>query len=187
MIQSRFFADLLASNQPQMEGFKHWLFHPGMLFNSGESWWGAQKPRPTPHEGLDLCCFEDTSGQVKRLDKDTRIPATFAGEVIKIDSDFLGQSIFLGHDLLAADGRRLCTAYGHTKPFASLQVGRQVAAGELLAVLATRQKARVLPHLHLTLAWIPVPLDPDRLDWRTLSADEGITLIDPLAILTPPA
>lgn len=189
MIKSSFFEYLLINNQPQMEGFARWILHRGMLFNALETWWGDKKPRPSPHEGLDLCCFEDSSHQVKRIDKSTRIPATFAGEVLHIIPDFLGISIFLGHEILGADGRRLCTAYGHTRPFGSLKVGTKVMAGELIAVIGAGpgKQSRVLPHLHLTLAWLPVTLASERLTWPNLGQDRDITLIDPLAILAPPA
>jgi murein DD-endopeptidase MepM/ murein hydrolase activator NlpD len=172
-----------------MAGFKRWLFQPGMRFNSRETWWGERKPRATPHEGVDLCCLEDAGGQIKNLDKNIKIPATFAGEIIKIADDFLGQSIFLAHEIYATDGRQLCTAYGHTRPLASLQLGQIVAAGEIIAAVSSTadKKSKVTPHLHLTLAWLPVPLEPDRLTWPNLGRDPAITLLDPLAVLTVPA
>lgn len=184
-IDSRFFDYLLAGNQPQMAGFKRWLFQPGMAFDSRETWWGDRKPRAAPHEGLDLCYFEDASGQVKQVDGHTRIPATFAGEVIKIDDDFLGKSIYLGHAILAPDGRRLYTAYGHTRPCAPLKVGQAVAAGEIIALIAAASGSRKAtpPHLHLTLAWMPAVLDPERLSWPNLGQDPEITLLDPLMVL----
>jgi murein DD-endopeptidase MepM/ murein hydrolase activator NlpD len=188
-IKSSFFDYLLASNRPYMAGFKKWLFQPGMLFNSQETWWGEKKPRATPHEGLDLCCFADATGQIKQLDKNIKIPATFAGKIVKIDCDFLGKSIYLSHEIFAADGRQLYTAYGHTEPLAAIQVGKVVEAGEIIAAVAAGPgKSPKLPsHLHLTLAWIPVSRPPDRLNWPNLGADRTITLIDPRSILLPPA
>jgi murein DD-endopeptidase MepM/ murein hydrolase activator NlpD len=189
MEQSKFFDYLLASNGPALAGFKSWLFQPGMLFNSLETWWGERQPRSTPHEGLDLCWFADGAGQRRRVAQDLRIPATFAGKIVKLDRDFLGISIYLSHEILAADGRQLYTAYGHTQPLASLQVGQRVAEGEIIATIAASsgKKARVLPHLHLTLAWMPRALATVRLAWQNLGHDPAITLIDPLAILAPPA
>lgn len=189
MEQSRFFYYLLASNHPAMTHFKKWLFQPGMGFNSGETWWGEKQPRSCPHEGIDLCCFEDGAGQFRQVGQDLQIPATFAGRIIKLARDFLGKSIYLSHEILAADGRQLCTVYGHTRPLASLQVGQPVAAGEIIATLAAAdgKKTRVPPHLHLTLAWIPVAIDPDRLNWQNLGRDPEITLIDPLSVLALPA
>jgi hypothetical protein len=188
MEKSKFFDYLLASNGAALAGFKSWLFQPGMEFNSRRTWWGEQQPRSCPHEGIDLCCFEDSRGQFRQVGPDLQIPAALAGKILKLARDFLGESIYLSHEILAADGRRLCTAYGHTRPLASLQVGQPVAAGEIIAALAAApgKKTRVPPHLHLTLAWIPLALDPDRLDWQNLGRDPAITLIDPLAILLPP-
>ena len=154
-----------------------------------ETWWGEKQPRSCPHEGIDLCCFEDAAGQLKQVGPDLKIPATFAGKVIRLARDFLGESIYLSHEILAADGRQLCTAYGHTRPLASLQVGQQVAAGEIIAALAVAngKKTRVPSHLHLTLAWIPLAIDPNRLDWQNLGRDPAITLIDPFSVLAFPA
>ena len=188
MEKSKFFDYLLASNGPAMAGFKNWLFQPGMAFNSGETWWGEKQPRPSPHEGIDLCCFEDAGGRINRVDQHIQVPATFAGEIIKIDRDFLGKSIFLAHAIRAADGRRLCTAYGHTRPWANLKVGDRVAAGEIIAAIAASpgKKNRVPPHLHLTLAWIPVSIASARLAWQNLGRDPAITLLDPLSVLAFP-
>jgi len=172
-----------------MAGFKSWLFQPGMLFNSQETWWGEKKPRATPHEGLDLCCFEDLSGQINKLDKNIKIPATFAGKIVKIGHDFLGKSIYVSHEIFSEDGRQLYTAYGHTEPLAAIKAGKAVAAGEIIAQIpeVMGNKTKIPPHLHITLAWIPVSLLPDRLNWQNLGADRTIKLIDPRSILLPPA
>lgn len=187
--KSSVFDYLLAGNRVQMAGFKKWLWQPGMEFNSLETWWGQKKRRATPHEGLDLCWFEDAAGQIRHLDEKIQIPATFAGEIVKIDRDFLGKSIYLSHEIFAADGRQLYTAYGHTRPLAKMQVGKAVAAGEIIAAVAAGpgKSPRIPSHLHLTLAWIPVSLPVDRLNWPNLGADRTITLIDPRSILAAPA
>ena len=89
-LKSSFFQYLVAINRPHLDNFKQWIFLPGMLFNSGEKWWGDQGRRATPHEGLDLCSFAEIDGNIKNLDPHTKIPAAFAGEIVKIDPDFLG-------------------------------------------------------------------------------------------------
>jgi hypothetical protein len=185
-VKSRFLDYLLAHNQPAMAGFKGWVFKPGMGFNSREQWWARQN-RPTPHEGLDLCCFADTAGRIHNVDRRLKIPATFAGVIVKIAPDFLGKSIYLAHKIVADDGRQLYTAYGHTDPVATLQVGRTVNEGEIMARLSgvSAQKTAILPHLHLTLAWLPVPFPPRRLTWKNLATDPAIVLIDPLTVLDP--
>ena len=184
MEQSKFFDYLRAANKPALAGLTAWFFQPGMEFNSLETWWGERQPRSAPHEGLDLCWYEEATGRVNRVDQHLRIPATFAGEIIKIYPDFLGTSIFLGHEIFAPDSRQLYTAYGHTRPLASLHVGNKVAAGEIIATLASPSgsNSRVLPHLHLTLAWMPRLIAPERLVWQNLGLDPDITLLDPLTI-----
>ncbi len=188
-LDSNFFKDLLAGNQSQMEGFRRWLFQPGMEFAARETWWGARKPRPAPHEGVDLYCFADAAGRISRLDATIQIPATFGGTIARISRDFLGQSIFLRHEIFSADGRQLITAYGHTRPLATLALGQTVAAGEIIGAIAAApdKNSKIPRHLHVTLAWVSAMLPSASLSWKNLGADPNITLIDPLTILSDPA
>lgn len=176
---------LVALNRPRLDNFHKWLFLPGMLFNAVEKWWGDNGIRPAPHEGLDLCQFEEVSGKQKTLDWHTKIPAAFAGEVVKIDRDFLGQSIFIRHEIFDAYGRQLYSAYGHTRPEDTLRVESQVAAGEAIATISDfpNPKLAVLPHVHLTFAWMPGDIDISGLNWDNIGKISDITLIDPLAVL----
>ncbi len=116
-----------------MDGFKKWIFHPGMLFHALGKWWGDQGPRYPPHEGLDLYSFADADGMMKTVDQHTKIPAAFAGDIVKIDRDFLGKSIYISHAIFSAGGRQLISVYGHTVPRDSLKAGQKVAAGEIIA------------------------------------------------------
>lgn len=185
--RSLFLKHLVALNRPHLDNFKQWVFQPGMRFNSSEKWWGDLGRRPTPHEGLDLCSFEDLNGTIKTLGRHTRIPAAFAGEVVKIEPDFLGQSIYIRHEISDAGGRQLYSAYGHTLPVDSLAIGAQVAAGELIAVMSdfAGKKSAIQPHLHITFAWVAVPISLADLNWANLGKDSNITLLDPLAVLQP--
>jgi hypothetical protein len=185
-LRSDFMRHLLAHNRSHLDGFRHWLFYPGMEFNSPVTWWGRGQPRPQTHEGLDLCWFGDCEGRVRRLPPQLKVPATFAGVVLKIAADFLGQSIFLVHEEITAGDRRLLTAYGHTAPLDSLQVGRRVAAGDIIATLGDLpgKDPAVSPHLHLSFAWVSPDLPPHRLHWPELGRDPAITLIDPLPVIT---
>jgi len=186
-LSSRFFLHLVENNRPYLDGLQKWLFHPGMLFQATETWWGEGKPRPAPHEGIDLCTFVTDQKIIKSLDENTKIPAAFAGVVVKIAPDFLGQSIYLHHDRFAADGRRLYTIYGHTRPLASLKIGQQVAEGQIIALLtgAGDIRPQVPPHLHISLAWMPVEVQPEQLNWQNLGRDPAITLLDPLLVFSP--
>jgi len=186
--RSRFFDYLLASNQPLMDGFDHWLFQAGMLFGSWEKWWGDGKKRATAHEGLDLCGFQDSLGAAKMVDLSLKIPAAFAGKIVKIAGDFLGKSIYLSHEIFSEDGFQLYTVYGHTEPLASMAPSQEVAEGQIVATLSRSfgKNPTIPPHLHVTFAWLPAPLPPARLTWQNLSHDPAIRFIDPLTVLAPP-
>jgi murein DD-endopeptidase MepM/ murein hydrolase activator NlpD len=179
---------LVAHNRPRMAGFKRWVFHPGMLFQAKIEWWGDQGRRAAPHEGLDLYRFEDAAGRVHTVDQHTGIPAAFAGNVAKIHRDFLGQSIYLTHAIFSDRGQRLLSAFGHTVPRESLKIGSQVAEGEIIGTISgfPGKKTALAPHLHLTFAWVPVDLNPAQLTWKNLGSDPGITLIDPLMVISAP-
>jgi murein DD-endopeptidase MepM/ murein hydrolase activator NlpD len=187
-LHSPFMEFLVAHNRPGMDGFTNWVFHPGMMFGAAIKWWGEQGRRPGPHEGLDLHRFLVAGGLIKTVDQLTNIPAAFAGQVVKIQPDFLGQSIFMSHAIFAADGRRLITAFGHTVPRDFLSIGASVAAGEVIATVAgfPPKATDLLPHLHLTFAWAPEDVSPARLTWENLGRDSAITLIDPLPVISPP-
>ena len=186
-IHSRFMEFMLERNRPRMDGFQRRIFHPKMLFQALEKWWGDQGLRAVPHEGLDLYSFADAGGRGKTLDQQTQIPAAFAGQVVKIDRDFLGKSIFILHAMHTDDGRRLVSAVGHTIPREGLKTGHMVAAGEIIAAVAgfPDKKGNLPPHLHLTFAWVPKDVNLERLTWKNLGHDPGIRLIDPLAVISP--
>lgn len=184
-LKSPFFRYLLANNRPHLDNLKKWVFQPGMLFNSMEKWWGDKGARLVPHEGLDLCSFEEASGRIKTLNRHIKIPAAYAGEIVKIEPDFLGQSIFIGHDHVDNRARRLFSAYGHTVPRDSLAIGSRVREGEIVGAVSGgfAKKNLMLPHLHITFAWIPVAIPVDNLNWDNLSKNTDISLIDPLPLL----
>jgi murein DD-endopeptidase MepM/ murein hydrolase activator NlpD len=177
---------MMEHNRPRMAGFKRWIFQPGMRFQALQKWWGDQGERTTPHEGLDLYTFEDADGRVKTVDQHIHIPAPFAGCIVKIDRDFLGKSIYMSHAIFAAGGRQLWSALGHTVPRDSLKTGQQVAAGEIIATIAgfPGKQTNLQPHVHLTFAWAPVDCRVDQLTWENLGNDPGITLIDPLTVIS---
>src|SRR3989339_534572 len=185
-IHSRFMEFMLERNRPRMDGFQRWIFHPGMLFQAQEKWWGDQGLRAVPHEGLDLYSFETEGGRVQTVDQHTQIPAAFAGQVVKIDPDFLGQSIYIIHAIYTDGGRQLLSAVGHSIPREGLKTGQQVAAGEIIAAVAgfPSQKTNLPPHLHLSFAWVPKDFRLDQLTWKNLGLDPDIRLIDPLAVIS---
>ncbi len=184
---SGFFDFLLKINQPYMNNFERWVFYPGMLFNSLNKWWGDKKQRKTAHEGIDLCYFKEKNGEINKLPKNIKIPGTFSGNIVKIEEDFLGKSIFLGHNIFSQDQRQLYTVYGHTNPLDSIKSMQKIEAGEVIATISEFQRERmdIHPHLHITFAWVPASVNFDYLNWQNLANNPGITLLDPLAILSP--
>jgi murein DD-endopeptidase MepM/ murein hydrolase activator NlpD len=187
-LHSKFMEFMVERNRPRMDGFRQWVLQPGMRFQAAAKWWGNRGHRAAPHEGLDLYSFEDANGRVKTLDRHTQIPAAFAGEVAKVEPDFLGQSIYLRHASFSAGGDCLFSIYGHTVPRSSIQTGQQVAEGEVIGVISTfpGKKTSLSPHLHITFAWVPVGLPLDHLDWKNLGQEPAIILVDPLEILVAP-
>jgi murein DD-endopeptidase MepM/ murein hydrolase activator NlpD len=185
-LQSPFMEFLLEHNRPRMNGFKQWVFQPGMRFQALQKWWGDQGRRAAPHEGLDLYSFKDGGGTIKTVDQYTQIPAAFAGHIVKIQPDFLGKSIFMSHAGIMYGERRLLSAFGHTVPRTSLQTGQSIAQGEVIATVSgfPGKATDLLPHLHLTFAWVPADFSPDRLTWKNLGNDPGIRLIDPLTVIS---
>ena len=134
-----------------------------------------------------LYSFEDAGGRVETVDQHTQIPAAFAGRVVKIDRDFLGKSIFMSHAIFTAGGRQLLSAFGHTVPRDCLKTGQTVAAGEIIAAISgfSGKKTNLVPHVHLTFAWVPADFSAEQLTWKNLGNDSGITLIDPLTVIFP--
>ena len=162
-IHSNFIEFMLERNRPRMDGFKGWVFHPGMLFQALETWWGDQGHRAVPHEGLDLYSFAAAGGQVQTVDDQTQIPAAFAGQVVKIDRDFLGKSIYISHAIFTAGGRQLFSAVGHTIPRDGLKPGQEVAAGEIIASVAGFPGKKDLAEKILERAEIDLDLRPENL------------------------
>ncbi|MDD2903758.1 MAG: peptidoglycan DD-metalloendopeptidase family protein [Syntrophales bacterium] len=184
---SNFWQHLLINNRENLPGFKRWVFSSGMLFNSLEKWWGDEKSRPGAHQGIDLCFFEDNASHVNNVDITLKIPAAFSGKIVKIGKDFLGRSIYISHHIYSDDHRQLYSVFGHTNPFPAVSVGKKVAEGEPIAWIArVPQEANILPHLHITFAWIPVSFNPEHLNWRNLANDPLVTLIDPFSVLSIP-
>ena len=77
--------------------FAKWVFARGMLFQATEKWWGDMGRRVIPHEGLDLCLYEDLNGKLRHLDETTAIPTMFDCRVVNIMDDFLGKTIMMEH------------------------------------------------------------------------------------------
>ncbi len=169
-------------------GFQTWVFHPAMLFGCRSKWWGDQGKRDRPHEGLDLCLYRTKEKNVRYLGKNTKVPVIFEGEIMKVDDDFLGKSIFVSHGFYDNQGSRLYTIYGHIKPYDLMHAGKELREGDIIGTIAdTRKKSGSVPsHIHISVAWIPNTLRSQELDWKVLGDLSIVTLLDPLSVIICP-
>ena len=176
---------LIHENSLDKNGFKEWVFHPGMLFNASDKWWGNQTKRNTPHEGLDLCLYGDRHGKIRRFDETTKIPAIYDGIVVGIVDDFLGRTIILEHDLSDHNNNRFCTIYAHINPLKSVHPGKYVKEGAVIATITEplNSKVKTLSHLHISIGWASESISYDKFDWKTIGTSNTLNLVNPLYIV----
>jgi murein DD-endopeptidase MepM/ murein hydrolase activator NlpD len=185
MLTAENFTRFLAEyNRLDETGFEKWIFYAGMLFNSPEKWWGNRGNRANPHEGLDICFYRNKKGELLRLDETTKIPALYDGEIVKIGDDFLGKSVYMRHAVFDGRGNQLYTAYGHTNP-CDIRVGGVAKEGDIVGTIGKiRKKTPLIPHLHISVAWIPAQYPPEQLDWPIIGDPDISVLLDPLKIIS---
>lgn len=179
-----FTENLLRHNNLNID-FSEWVFYPGMLFRSADIWWGKGNKRKTLHEGLDICYYRDLNGQIRNLEKETLIPLMSTGEIIKIEDDFIGKSIYVRHQFFKDQGKYLHTIYGHTTLLNNLKTGDIIQEGDVIATIADPavRKRFLPPHLHITVALISGKIPAERLNWQSIQDPQTATLLDPLKIL----
>lgn len=175
----------LKCNGMQGGGFFEWVFDPGMLFGSLEKWWGGGGFRENPHEGLDMALFRDGGGQIRGLVAGTVVPALYEGEVVRVGEDYLGESVYICHEIDDGYGRTLHTIYGHIRPGDHIRRSVRVGAGEVLGSVADPglRERKAPAHLHITAAWIPGSLPPERMTWRAIGALGQGALLNPLDLM----
>jgi hypothetical protein len=168
----------------QLDGFKEWVFEPGMLFGEKAKWWGGGE-RTTPHEGIDLLNYRDADGNTIKINPGMKIPAIFKGTVTAIKEDFLGKSIFIRHPQYHETKMIMFTAYGHTEPKKDLFPGSPVKVNEIIGSVAGGQQRRtkISGHLHISTGWMPEEMAAEELDWDSMAKSEKIILFDPRLIL----
>lgn len=183
--KSPFHESLIRLNGLDKQGFAVWVFKPGMLFKDLALWWGDGGVRRRPHEGLDICFYRDKVGQNCRLTEKTIIPVIYDGKIVRIHDDFLGKSVYVVHEIYNGDGNRLYTVYGHTSPLCGIAEGKELREGYPFATIADvgTGKTVIPPHVHLSVAWIPVTFPFERLNWDTMSDPDIVTLCNPLGCL----
>ena len=184
----RFSEMMLMANQLHLAGFKRWWLCPGMQFNSLHKWWGDHGQRDFPHEGIDICLFEDINGQIKRLDETGRVPAIANGVVKAIFTDYLGQAVILAHERVNNANQQLLSVYAHTAPLPHITVGSAVKQGEILATLADTRtsKAKIIPHLHFSLALASPAVSYEDFVWNVMRRPDRVILLDPVQFIQIP-
>ncbi|KHE90653.1 MAG: hypothetical protein SCABRO_03609 [Candidatus Scalindua brodae] len=146
-----------------------------------ETWWTDNGLRPTPHEGVDLCFYRDNAGKVRRIDNGTKIPVMYTGNIVHTHDDFLGKSIYIKHNINDKIGNALHTIYGHTTPRNRHDTEKRVREGDIIAeVAAVPENSKVLPHIHITMAWIHKSLPCKKLNWDTIWTSQSVTICNPL-------
>ena len=187
-MKSRFTAMLLEANALDSGEFQSWAFCPGMRFGSTRKWWGDRGRRDFPHEGIDFCLYRDSAGRLRRLDETTRIPVMLDGVVRARFKDYLGQAVIVEHSAIENGEPGYLSVYAHTEPRGGIIPGARVKEGDVLATLAdtSRSKARILPHLHLTLAR-PLPgLVYEPFVWDIMRDPARVSLLDPAGVIDRP-
>jgi len=181
--KSEFYQHLIKINKLTEHGFKRLEFLPGMLFNDVEKWWGDKGPRSRPHEGIDLCGFENYSGQTVVLNEHTQIPVMYYGQIVHVFDDFLGKTVNVMHRINGTQTASFHTLYAHVNPLTDLQVGDTIKAGEVIARIAAAKKGSVVPHLHISTLSLSNCLPPNRITWESITDLNMATLHDPLNFL----
>lgn len=175
---------LIEKNPHAITHFQEWLFYPGMLFGAQESWWGAGKKRPRPHEGLDMCFYRDREGVIHHWGRMVVIPLMEDGVVQKISTDdFIGCSIYVIHPHLETpSGEALYSIYAHVTPIEKLHEGDRLRAGTLIAHVADfkKTKAAMIDHFHFSLALLPFSFLKKNMNWKTMADPAMVTLLNPL-------
>jgi hypothetical protein len=179
--ESKFKTFFTKHNNFHTYGFKEWIFYPGMLFQDTEAWWTDNSFRPAPHEGIDLCFYRDNTGQVRRIGNGTKIPVMYTGDIVHIHDDFLGKSIYVKHSINDKSGNALHTIYGHTVPRNRHDTRKRAREGDIIAeIAALSENSKILPHIHITMAWIPETLSCKKLNWEIIGNPRLVTLCNPL-------
>jgi hypothetical protein len=186
MRKSGFTQYLVQQNNLDRQNFFRWAFRPGMGFGETEKWWDIGK-RPTPHEGLDLCFFNDPSGTLRHLCGGDRIPAIYDGTVKGVIKDFLGHTVVVAHDIFDSHGKPLLTLYAHTIPDSNLRINNSVKEGNIIAHIADSDKMPpgMISHIHISAGRMNTGFTHDQLDWGNISGRAAMTLTDPLEIIDP--
>lgn len=187
-VSGSFHRQFLLANNLHSPGFEQWVFHPAMLFGSLYKWWGDLGRRERPHEGLDMFLYRTKDGSIHPVTAGMKIPAAFEGQVEKVIRDFLAESVFVSHQAHDSKESRLYTMYAHIRPGNGIAAGKKLGEGDIIGVIADTTNSAVVipPHLHLSVAWVPLAMPASELRWQTMTQVAGLVFLDPLRIIKCP-
>ena len=176
------YLDALEEQNICLAGMKRLYLYPGMEFRSEIKWWPDKGMRATPHEGIDVCYYIDSSGKEYRVTPEFRVPVMATGRIVAISKDYLGETVFLDHQYEQLS--RFLSIYAHITPRPDLKTGDKVCAGDVIGTVADTagKKNRIPAHLHISLMSIARAVPADKFDWHMISYPEDAKLIDPLSM-----
>ena len=184
VIEKDFFFNALEKIN-RLHTFKEWFFYEGMLFKNLETWWGRERSRPSPHEGLDIGFYKDTNDKIQCLEPGFKVPAVADGVVYDIsDDDFLGKSIFVRHDINNETGGILHSVYAHSIPN-GIDVNDNVTKGDIIATVSDirNRNLTISSHLHISMIWLPENYPKNLLKWQLMPESNDVVLSNPLDFL----
>ncbi|MCG8564339.1 MAG: hypothetical protein MI747_04570 [Desulfobacterales bacterium] len=163
-----------------------WLFYPGMLQDSPDKWWDDWKFRHALHEGVDICFYRRSAGELLTLGPNARIPALCQGIIRNICPDFLGHSLIIEPTDTLTLPRRIIWVYSHQTSMPGLAPGDGVEKGQIISrIFDTRKKkSKLLSHLHLSCIEISREIPFGDLNWNLFPRRDQVNLINPMFFKT---
>jgi hypothetical protein len=160
-------------------GFQSWVFRNGTLFGDAAEWWGDQNQRRANHEGIDFVEGLTSAKETKNIPEGTIVRAIADGEVVAFLDDFLNKTIVVRHRATMQEGNLVFYIfYSHVQP--ENEIKGPIEKGHVLGRVIRARSVKAPAHLHLTFAWIPQSLPPDKLSMDIVSPSYApVLLIDP--------
>jgi hypothetical protein len=99
--------------------------------------------------------------------------------------DYVGKTVFMRHGIRNEGGHWLYSIYGHIKPCDGITTDAGICAGNILATIDDNGTGKIsmLPHVHLSIAWIHEDILPGKLNWELINRSPSVILLDPLEVL----
>lgn len=143
---------------------------PGMEFGAPNAWWGKRRPRPQPHEGVDIVGFTCAHAEETHSICDMPLRPVEPGECVAVLEDFLGFTAIVRRP----PPSDLLWCYAHLALDENVRPGTFLDSTDVLGCVAVSDKA-CPAHLHLSLLHQDSSgLDWEHIQWRTIHAVAGL-------------